>query len=334
MPSPSYELAHCVVCGHSDARVVASSDDVRAEVEWLWEYHEKRLRPGTPPRRLIDRVAFSERPPLRLVECTECGLVYRNPIEREYELAATYTDDAVPAETLRSLHDTQLPVARGQARELRRALGGRGGSGLEVGSYVGAFLVAAKAERLQVEGLDVNAAMNAFTRQLGFAVHDGTLDNFTTDRTFDVVAIWNTFDQLVDPRAAAHASRRLLRPNGVLAIRVPNGAFYAAMRRRLGHGDNGRRGLRWAAARASLAQNNLLAFPYRWGFTPHALTALLRDTGFTVHRVRGDVLVPTADEWTRPWARVEEALVKRGMSAAAQWQPRWAPWFEVYATRD
>ena len=50
-----------------------------------------------------------------------------------------------------------------------------------------------------------------------------------------------------------------------------------------------------AAARAVLAQNNLLTFPYRWGFTPQSLTRLLSETGFSVRRIRGDVLVPVAD---------------------------------------
>src|SRR5215208_1257621 len=58
VPSPSYEIARCVVCGHADASVVADADAMHAEVESLWEYHEKRLKPGTPTRRLMDRVAF------------------------------------------------------------------------------------------------------------------------------------------------------------------------------------------------------------------------------------------------------------------------------------
>ena len=64
---------------------------------------------------------------------------------------------------------------------------------------------------------------------------------------------------------------------GVLAIRVPNGAFYAAVRRRLD-------GIAGPIARALLAHNNLLGFPYRHGFTVQSLTLLLEDTGFDVVR--------------------------------------------------
>ncbi len=327
-PSPvSYEIAACIVCGHTDADVVADADEIRAEVEALWDYHQKRLKPETPPERLVDRVAFSEPPPFRLVRCNECGLLYRNPVERSHELTEIYARNASAPDVLRALHDTQLPAVRVQAHELRRALG-RGGSGLEVGSYVGAFLAAARDEGLQVQGLDVNADVNAFTRSMGFTVHDGELANFATDQTFDAVAIWNTFDQLADPRGALHAASKLLRDGGILAVRVPNGAFYVAAHRAFTKGNRVSR----AAARALLAQNNLLTFPYRWGFTPRSLTRLLSETGFTVQRIRGDVLVPTADRWTRPWARVEEILIKRAIALGASLADRRAPWFEVYAT--
>lgn len=328
MPSPSYELARCVVCGHSDSRVIADAEEMRAEVELLWEYHEKRLRPETPTQSLMDRVAFSEPPPLRLVQCVECGLLYRNPVERIEELTEIYERSTSTSDVLRALHETQLPAVRAQARELRETLG-RGGSGLEVGSYVGAFLEAARDEGLSIEGLDINAEVNVFTRSLGFVVHDGELATMAADRVFDAVAIWNTFDQLADPRAALHAARELLPIGGILALRVPNGDFYVRLREQMVKGPKVAR----ATARAVLAQNNLLTFPYRWGFTPASISRLVEEVGFEVDHLRGDVLVPIADEWTKSWARIEETLIKRTLGAVASLGEVAAPWFEVYARR-
>jgi len=322
----SYEPARCVVCGHTDADLIADQDDIRAEVEALWEFHQSRLKPETPPERLLDRVAFSQHPPVAVVQCRECGLVYRNPVERTHELTEIYARTTPPADVLRSLHDTQISAVRAQARELRRVLG-RGGSGLEVGSYVGAFLAAARAEGLDVEGVDINPEINAFTRTLGFQVHDGTLASVDTTRRFDSVSIWNTFDQLPEPRAAVIAAAKLLADGGVLALRVPNGEFYARMRRRLKHPLASMRN----AARLVLAENNLLTFPYRAGFGVRSLKRLLREAKLEIVHVRGDVLVPTSDEWTRPWARREEALVKALMRSHARWRPSRAPWLEVYA---
>jgi SAM-dependent methyltransferase len=325
---PVYELSHCIVCGHTDADVVARQDDMRAEVELLWEFHQRRLDVGTPSERLMDRVAFSEHAPFRLVSCTSCGLIYRNPTERQHELAEIYARKAPAPDTLQSLHETQRSAVRAQAAELRRAMG-HGGSVLEVGSYVGAFLAAAKHEGFAAEGVDVNAEVNRFTRSLGFAVHDGQLDAAAFDHEFDALAIWNTFDQLPDPRGTLREAASLVRANGVLALRVPNGDFYRTTRRRLVSGSR----LARAAAREALAQNNLLGFPYRWGFTPRALRVLLSESGFDIVRIRGDVLVPIADEWTRAWARVEEIGVKAAMRVVARLRPATAPWIEIYARR-
>lgn len=334
MQAPGYELVGCAACGGNAAHELASADDIRAEMEELWAFHQKRLRPRTPPERLTDRVAFSERPPLRLVRCDACGLVYRNPMERGAQVAALYAGDAPSPDVMRALHRTQRESYDAQAARLVRVLERRG-SVLEVGSYVGAFLAAARDAGLHAEGVDVNAQVNAFTRTLGFAVHDGTIDDLARidpqepalpAHRYDAVAIWNCFDQLPDPRAAAHAAWRLLQPGGVLAIRVPNGEYYARWRRRVAR-PGGR------IARALLAHNNLLSFPYRYGFSPESLGGLLRGAGFRVRWMVGDVLVPTADEFTRPWARAEERALKGALAPAVRSRPEAAPWFEVYAER-
>ena len=263
-----------------------------------------------------------------MVRCRECGLVYRNPAERSYELRTIYGDETPPRETLASLHETQRAAYRAQARRLRAALG-RGGTVLEVGSYVGAFLDAAGGEGLTAEGADVSEPANCFARSLGFVAHDGELRDIPPDREFDAVVVWNTFDQLVDPRGTIASAVDRLSASGVFAVRVPNGQCYVTWRRRL----DGPGRVRRAAARSILAQNNLLTFPYRWGFTVGSLSRLLRDAGLVVELVYGDVLVPIGDEWTRPWARVEERVAKAVLRVVASRDPEHAPWIEVYARK-
>src|SRR5947209_1315186 len=155
MPSPAYEPAHCIVCGHARSEIVAETDAIQREVELLWEFHERRLKPGTPPERLRDRVAFSQHPPLRLVACTDCDLVYRNPTERSFELESAYARDCPARDALRMLHDAQRESYGTQAARLR-ALLHPGATILEVGSYVGAFLSAARAAGLNAIGVDIN----------------------------------------------------------------------------------------------------------------------------------------------------------------------------------
>jgi 2-polyprenyl-3-methyl-5-hydroxy-6-metoxy-1,4-benzoquinol methylase len=322
---PSYDLTSCPVCASNDAEQIASLDDVRAEVEMLWEFHQRRLKPRTPQRALADRVTFSQHPPLRLARCRRCSLIYRNPRERSVDLVETYAAEMPDEATLRTLHQNQRRAYAAQVRRLERAHGRRG-TGIEVGSYVGAFLGAARDAGWTFEGLDVNEHAAAFACRMGFRVTVGELDDITA-RRFDVVAIWNTFEQLPDPRAAAVGARRLLNTGGTLAVRVPNGEAYAIIRRAL-------RGPLASVARVVLAHNNLLGFPYRHGFGPGALTRLLTDAGFGDVRFHGDVLVPVADRWTRRWARVEERVVKTVLRAAAgssRLGRQYSPWLEAYA---
>jgi SAM-dependent methyltransferase len=322
----TYELSACPVCSSSAAQELVSADDARHEIEQLWEYHQKRLRPDIPASHLMDRVAFSQRAPLRLVRCDDCGLVYRNPVERATEVSEIYESDGPDRAVLRALHDTQRPAYDAQAARLTEIFGRRG-TGIEVGSYVGAFLAAARDAGWQFAGVDVNAGTNAFTRALGFQVDDGTIESLDAERRVDVVAIWNCLDQLADPASAVRAARAHLTSGGMLAVRVPNGACYAAFRPLL-------RSPLAGIAREWLAQNNLLGFPYRYGFTPTALTRLVERNGMRVEQVVGDVLVPIADRWTRRWAALEERLVKRVIGAGARisrGDKPLAPWFELYA---
>lgn len=329
VPSVAYELARCHVCGASDTDELADADDVRAELETLWDFHTKRLAPETPPERLLDRTAFSERPPVRVVRCRRCGLVYRNPQERTRELQDIYEDEeGLERSVLQALHDTQRTSYRDQARRLTR-VARTPGTGLEVGSYVGAFLAAARERGWTFEGVDVNGAAVRFARSRGFSVTEGTIDAVASDRRFDAVAIWNCLDQLPDPRDVVARARSLLSPRGVLAVRVPNGEAYARWRVLAVRG-----GLSRQVATRVLAHNNLLTFPYRYGFTLESLTALLRGAGLEVVHVHGDTLVPIADRWTRRWAGLEERIVKGALRAARTLRlapPTALPWLELYA---
>jgi SAM-dependent methyltransferase len=318
--SVRYEIAPCPACGSAAATLIASSDEIRDELEQLWSFHTRRIHGSTPVGRLHDRIAFSQDPPLQLVRCDACGLLYRNPRERTEDLIGIYRDEMPEPAALRALFDNQRASYRTQVRRLSRLAGSRG-RGLEVGSYIGAFLAAARDSGWDFRGIDVNETANAFARGEGFDARTGTIDVCDESVKYDVVAFWNCFDQLPDPRASALAARRRLRDGGWIAVRVPSGEFYTRWRSRL---HSTRRPL----ARALLAHNNLLAFPYRHGFSRASLQPLIEKSGFRVERIIGDTLVPLADRWTRLWARAEERLLKTALHPLPAAQ---SPWLELYA---
>lgn len=321
MKHTSYEFASCPVCGSIESAELADREAIRRELERLWEFHGRRLRSGIPPERLIDRVAFSQDPPFRLARCRGCGHLYRNPRERHETLSTAYNDSTPDEGVLRTLFDTQREAYAAQARRLTEVADKRG-RGLEVGSYVGGFLAAAKDYGWVFEGVDISAHATAFATRQGFTVTCGEITTLAASRPYDVIAIWNTFEQLYDSREAVSYARRLMRHSGTLVVRIPNGRFYERWRARLD-------GPMAAVAERLLAHNNLLSFPYRQGFTSQSLGRLLHESGFEIVRVFGDTLVPIADQWTSEFGAAEERLVKR---LERLLQHGWhAPWVEVYA---
>ena len=311
----SLEIGLCPVCKTNDFRELASSEEIRRQVEELWAFHTRRLKPGAPVQQLFDRAVFSQAPPFHIVQCEECGTVMRNPRESETSIVDLYASEEPPASALEDLFDEQVAFYAPRVRTLEKLLG-RSGTVLEVGSYLGAFLHSAQERGWKASGVDVNETANAFAQAHGADVRAGTIDDVSDDHRYDVVALWNCLDQLPDPERALLHARALLNDGGLVTARVPNGAFYAMLIKR-------------RFRRTLLAQNNLLAFPYRQGFTPSSLRTLLSGTGFAIVRMRGDTLVATAGAWTRTWAAAEERIVK---AATRMLLPTaHSPWIEVYA---
>lgn len=321
MSGTSYELTRCPVCDSPDAIEIADREAIQSEVELLWAFHERRLRIGIPPARLTDRLAFSQDPPLRLSQCQRCSLVYRNPRERREALQTVYDDPELSDSVLQGMLDTQRQTYRAQIQRLTTVIGSTG-RGLEVGSYAGGFLAAARDAGWTFEGVDVNRSAARFAARNGLKVTHGEMDDVMTESPFDAVAMWNTFEQLYDTHAAVIAARRRLRQGGMLVVRIPNGEFYITWRKRIQGSLSG-------VAMRVLAHNNLLSFPYRHGFTQRSLTTLLENHGFAIVHVFGDTLVPIADQWTTTYGTIEERVVKRLQRLS---QHGWhAPWVEVYA---
>jgi SAM-dependent methyltransferase len=316
-----YELSPCPICGGPSAIEIARHEDIEREIERVWAFHARRLRHPVPLRYLTDRVVFSQAPPLRLVQCVDCAHLYRSPRESPGSVLRTYEDTAPSESVYQSLFENQRRAYREQARRLRGFARGIE-RGLEVGSYMGGFLAAARDEGMAFTGIDVNESAAEFGARQGLRIATCSLEEVSGTEKYDAIAVWNTFEQLPDVHSAALICRRLLRDGGVLAVRVPNGSFYARWRRHLSGGLA-------PLAERMLVHNNLLGFPYREGFTARSLHRLLDDAAFVIAGVQGDTLVPIADRWTRPVAVLEERVTKQLQRLA---QRRWrAPWVETYA---
>ncbi|HSP96437.1 MAG TPA: methyltransferase domain-containing protein [Candidatus Dormibacteraeota bacterium] len=319
----------CVVCGTAEQVPVCSADSVAAQQRWLQRFHRRRLRRarrGGDPA-LADRADFTQDDAVAIVACAACRHVYRAQRPRPAEAAETYAEDHYGAARLAALFDSQLEQFRGKVRRLRALLDVAAPRIVEVGSFVGGFLAAAGEQRWSAVGIDPGEAVGRFCRAKGLRVEPTTAPEAAiASASADCVAIWNTFDQLPDPRPTLAAALRWLRPGGLLVVRVPNGdAFRGA----------------WQTARAlprplrppllaAMAWNNLLTFPYLQGYTVDSLDRLLGDVGAKRIALDPDVLTRLADAQNTAWAAVEERVTKQVWGALGRLAPRRAPWFDAY----
>lgn len=335
---PEVEVG-CHWCGFRGRETVCTSAAIREQHEWLCDFHRRRLHPrpsGAAPRNVLaDRAEFTQGYATDVVACTSCGLLFRTPRPRAEAIKLAYERDRYGRQRLESLHESQLEFYRSKVQFLRRRLGvPRRARVVEIGSFVGGFLTAGLEVGWNVLGVDPGEEVVAFCKEKGLPVHRGTLDELPLPPgSVDCIAIWNTFDQVPRPAPMLRAAIRALRPGGLLTVRVPNGTCFrvaAIWNRRLPS-------LLRAPLRAAMAWNNLLAFPYLYGYSVHALDRLLGRHGMRRIAVKGDVLPSLADTETRPSAKWEERILKAiwRLACAAERAcgvdtVNIAPWFDAY----
>ena len=120
-----------------------------------------------------------------------------------------------------------LPLEPGHKYFLADPLAPRGGTLLDIGCGTGNFLAAARDQGFEVSGteLDRNAAKFAKER-LGLArVFPLTVSEFAEAneaKQFDVVTFFEVLEHQAEPRAFLDSVRKCLKPQGFIALSVPN----------------------------------------------------------------------------------------------------------------
>lgn len=330
--------AACPACGGRALALAVDTERMLALANRARAFHSARLRSRLRAE-LDERASFTQGDAAALLRCNECGHLLRWPQPSADSTVLTYANDRYPEDRLAEMIASQVSLYRRKVPILRRLLGKRAPRIVEVGSFVGGFLEVARSVGWSAVGVDPNPQLAESCRSRGLGVVEGTLDEFATreGRTrCDALTIWNTFDQLADPQEVLATAAKLLRPDGILALRVPHGFAFETLHAHFERARGpGRRFLE-----ACLAWNNLLSFPYLHGYGLASLEAIVPPHGFRRVLRRGDVLGVLAGRATRGFARNEERGVKGIQLAWIRLQARdpasqlsAAPWLDVYYRR-
>lgn len=314
----------CPACGHGSFANRYGEEEIGREAELRDWFVRSRFR--YPPRapELTDLTNFAHSEPARLLSCGRCGLTFRD----EESGAADYTRDRYDCGLLEYLYPRYAEAFLKKERDYRGLLPPRAHV-IEVGSHLGAFLETAERWDWSAVGLDIGKHTSEFARRMGFRVHQSSLpDAPLAACSADAVFVWNCFEQIEDPATVLARARALLKPAGLLVIRVPNAEFYERWRRRVG-GRYGARAIRL------LAYNNLLAFPYLYGYTPRMLVHLAWRYGFETVSGHNTTLLTTTFPELTPRIKREFSDALRHVAKARERNPDRLnqPWIELIFRR-
>jgi SAM-dependent methyltransferase len=180
--------------------------------------------------------------------------------------------------------------------------------------------------------VDIGKDTTRFIKSRGFEIHQCSLEECGfREAEYDGIFVWNCFEQIPDPHTLLDEARRVLKPGGALVLRMPNALFYRVCQQRLKTAPDSELAL-WIVR--ALGYNNLLAFPYLYGYDSRSLTEVAEGHGFRTEALLNSELItlpfPELEPWIVEENRAAYALIRTWSELEEQEREgrATAPWME------
>lgn len=193
-----------------------------------------------PPDLLIDRACPTcgghvsneelRKDHMTIVRCADCDLVYVNPAFDEEHYQAVYRSTAyqvIMKELGIKSHEYRVERFGAERVDImeRFVSGTDGGaiSYLDVGCSTGFVVEAAARRGWETIGIDLNPSATAFGRTRGLDLRDVAIEHVEfPDGHFDALSLFDVLEHLLHPAAMLERAVRLLKPDGIVFLYVPN----------------------------------------------------------------------------------------------------------------
>lgn len=168
------------------------------------------------------------------VQCSNCGLIFQNPKLTQDEIKKFYPPeyDSYQSEIFDNI-DLRSRISRYGLSKRRRFVTSIKNSGklLDLGCATGNFLREMQnSPGWDLYGVEINEhAAKIAQQQFSLNVFHGVIKqaNYPSD-FFDVITLWDVIEHLPDPKSVLIEVHRVLRNDGVLILRIPNGISWDA----------------------------------------------------------------------------------------------------------
>lgn len=295
----------CPVCSGTQFSTLVPATKLEAECRLRERFVADRLRRPATGGELKDLTDFFHGEKAEILACTECSLLVRD--ELDPPPAQSYSQDQYDPGLMERLYPRYLAAFRHKEQPYRDFLPEQAYV-IEVGSHYGAFLQAAQEWGWQAEGVDVGKDTSRFAQSKGFRVHVGELaDARFPSSSLDAVFIWNCFEQIKDPKPLLRECQRVLKNNGLLTVRTPNGLFYAMYQQLLADSTLAPPVAEFLIE--ALGYNNLLGFPYLYGHSSGTLERLISPFGFRLETTLNSELITFPLPENPDWVEKEEQAI-------------------------
>ena len=203
---------------------------------------------------------------LGIRRCEECGVIFVSPRLTKEAMASVFTEHYFDTDDLELWGARRGRVFADVMAILKSR---RVGTVFDVGAAYGHFVKYAQERGLSAAGSDISSkAVRIAREKLGVDLHAGALDQLALpDESFDAVVSIDTFYYVADPRVELDAMRRLVKPGGIIVLRLRNSLWSRAFAE---------------ANRFRAIGRAILPAPHLWGFTAESISHLLEVSGWQV----------------------------------------------------
>lgn len=161
------------------------------------------------------------------VRCESCDMVYLNPVFTDEALHEYYkgnnTVQAIAHENENEFYSRIYQDGLNTIQQYTKT-----GSLLDIGCSSGFFLGMAKAQQWSTFGIELNKVERNIAATKGHVIWSNPLEELSIDRSFDVITMWDVFEHIKNGYEYMHLIRKILSPQGVFFLQIPNVKSFAA----------------------------------------------------------------------------------------------------------